>query len=199
MNCPFNIGVTVCGSPDSGKTAFIKRLIDDEFSETKIENYVEHQKLKQMTIDNFPIQVSIIERGNESFMKQASTDPASRGDILFYLFNATDKESFDNTLNLFNYFVRLNDSAVMYLVASFTDCGKRAVSMTEGKASVNDQDGFYAEISSKTGDGIQELLQTAIHNYLQSQHKSIQKRVQDYKAINKNAGKKTKKGGCLLL
>ena len=33
------ITITVCGAPESGKTALIRRYLDNEFSDDKKENY----------------------------------------------------------------------------------------------------------------------------------------------------------------
>ncbi|ELP84599.1 hypothetical protein EIN_172040 [Entamoeba invadens IP1] len=189
MNDKLPINITICGAPDSGKTAMIRRLLDDEFSEEKGESYQDAKKI-DVTVEGFPITAAISERGNDTFMKSMSTDPAARGDVLMYLYNATDRESYENTMNVYQYFSRMNDSAIIYLVASFTDVGKRAVTMSEGKNVVVSQGGFYAEVSSKTGDGIRELFEIAIHNFLTSEI-----RVDKYKTTHKIKPKKTKKDG----
>ncbi|KAL7713972.1 Ras family protein [Entamoeba marina] len=200
MAKPLPIVLTICGASGAGKTCLLQRLVNDTFTEEKIENDSDFVSL-QTTVDGIPCDVSVIERGNDAFMKQASTDPAARGDILYYVYNTTDKQSYEDTYNVFKYFVRLNDSSIMYLVASSTDCGKREITMTEGKASVKDTEGFYAEVSCKTGDGVKELLTTSIKNYLNSSEPKIKEKIDTYKKVNKiksKGNKKKERGSCVI-
>ncbi|KAL7718714.1 Ras family protein [Entamoeba marina] len=184
MTKPLIINVTICGGSNSGKTSLLNRMVSDTFSEDKVENLNEYIQYKT-SVDGVPLQLEFIERSNDTFMKKASTDAASRGDVLYYIYNSTDKQSFEDTINVFQYFVRMNDSSVIYLVANATDSGKRAVTMTEGKAAVENSGGFYAEISCKTGDGVKELLETSIHQYFISPQPKIKERLEGYKKLMK--------------
>ncbi|ELP90323.1 hypothetical protein EIN_505690, partial [Entamoeba invadens IP1] len=184
-----NISITVCGPIDSGKTSLIKRIVDKTFIEQKQPSYTEFQPLS-ITVDGYQIQTSLIERNDEAFMKQASTDPGARGDILLHVYNIESEESFQGALNVFKYFSRLNDASVMCLVGNYSDTGKREVNKENVMKEITEPDCYAYKISAKTGTGVEEMIKDVIHNYLTSQSKTIQAKIEPFKGKNKKGAKK---------
>ena len=138
------------------------------------------------------IKVVFLEKALTEFTKEGSLNETQRGDILFFTYDVTSEESFENTKNVFKFVQRGNDSAVMYLVGNFTDKGNRVISVETGKETViSCTDGYFREVSAKEGTGISELLDEAIHHFLISKTEKI--------VMKKQALSVVKKKGCVLL
>ena len=127
----------------------------------------------------------------EDFSKDESLNETSRGDIIFFLYDVTSEESFNNCFNVFKFVNRGNDSALIYLVGSCCDKGSRVIPIEKGRETVsNVQDGHFREICSKDGTGVKELMDEAIHHFLNSKTPKIVAKVRDLKPVKK---------GCTLL
>ena len=143
---------------------------------------------------NYNVKVVLIEKNLEQFTKGGSTDASTRGDIIFFLYDVTSEESFQNAMDVFTFVDRGNDSAVMYLVGNCCDKGSRVIPIEKGRESIgNASDGYFKEISVKDGTGVKELLDEAVHHFLTSETEKIRIKRNGLNVVE------PKSGGCCVL
>ena len=69
---------------------------------------------------------------------------------------------------MYDYLIRINESALIFFVANQIDSGSRAITMEEGRGVVETLGGTYAEMSCKTGDGVNDLIEAALRQAMSS-------------------------------
>lgn len=156
--------ILIIGSSGTGKTCMLTRFTENQFTESYISTIGVDFKIKTMEIDGLKVKILIFDTaGQERFKKISSLYYRGAQGVLF-VYDITDRTSFDD-INMWVGEINNNasDTINKMLVGNKLDLVRlRTVSTEQGEILAKEIGVKFAEISAKTGEGIQEMFMTFI-------------------------------------
>jgi small GTP-binding protein len=148
----------IVGCAGVGKTALLKRLVDDSFSESLDSTVGVEFDSTVLTVDDQKIRLQIWDTaGQEKFRSITKAYYRTAAGVLV-VFDVTDRKSFDQLTAWVNDVRTLCDpTAVSALVGSKSDLAEeRAVTILEAEAFAQHYHMPYIETSAKTGENVKD-------------------------------------------
>ena len=117
----------------------------------------------------------------------------NRANCMVVVFAVDDEDSINTVRNMMSYAERYvgDGTYIKVVVANKTDA-ERKITREQGEEQAKELNAKYYEISAKTGDGVNEMLQDAV----QATYEAVKP---DAKADGKKDKKGGKKGKCAML
>jgi Ras-related protein Rab-2A len=149
--------IVLVGAPAAGRSAILRRLVDDQFSESMLATV-------GVEFRNFPIasetgnaRLQIWDTtGNERY-RSISRAYLSRSDGIFLVFDVKSREGFERIDEWREAIEEGASNAIVFLIGNKSDAeSDRQVSSAEAQAYAAQHHFEYFETSAKTGAGIQE-------------------------------------------
>ncbi|EAX97206.1 small GTP-binding protein, putative [Trichomonas vaginalis G3] len=190
-----NYKFIVIGSSGVGKTAILKRLVDDVFTGESQSTIGVEFIATTIDVDGQSVKLQVWDTaGQERFRSIAKAYFRSAIGVIL-VFDLTDRKSFEDLNQWLNDVHSLCDpNAVVTLIGNKSDLvGQRAITQSEAEAFAAMHSLTYLETSALGGDNVQEAFQrTAAEVYRRSLMKGDNKSAQpDVKKLdNKQGGEK---------
>lgn len=185
-----NYKFIVIGSSGVGKTAILKRLVDDVFTGESQSTIGVEFIATTIDVDGQSVKLQVWDTaGQERFRSIAKAYFRSAIGVIL-VFDLTDRKSFEDLNQWLNDVHSLCDpNAVVTLIGNKSDLiGQRAITQSEAEAFASMHTLSYLETSALGGDNVQEAFQrTAAEVYRHSMSKSDNKGTQpDVKKLDAN-------------
>ncbi|KAH0788109.1 small GTP-binding protein [Histomonas meleagridis] len=148
----------IIGSSGVGKTAILKRLVEDIFIEESQSTIGVEFDSTILNIDNRRVKLQIWDTaGQERFRSIAKAYYRNAVGVIL-VFDITDRESFDELTSWLNDIHSLCDpNAVVQLIGNKADLSsRRVVTLSEAEQFASNQKMQYLETSAKTADNVRE-------------------------------------------
>ncbi|OHT08995.1 small GTP-binding protein [Tritrichomonas foetus] len=148
----------IIGSSGVGKTAILKRLVEDTFTEESQSTIGVEFDSTMITVEDRRVKLQIWDTaGQERFRSIAKAYYRNAVGVIL-VFDITERKSFDDLSSWLNDVHTLCDpSAVIQLIGNKADLtDQRAVTLTEAEAFASHQHMQYLETSAKAGDNVRE-------------------------------------------
>lgn len=148
----------IIGSSGVGKTAILKRLVEDTFSDESQSTIGVEFDSTMITVEDRRVKLQIWDTaGQERFRSIAKAYYRNAVGVIL-VFDITERKSFDELSSWLNDVHTLCDpNAVIQLIGNKADlASQRAVTLTEAEAFASHQHMQYLETSAKGGDNVRE-------------------------------------------
>lgn len=158
----------IIGASGVGKTAILKRLVEDTFTEESQSTIGVEFDSTILNIDNKRIKLQIWDTaGQERFRSIAKAYYRNAVGVIL-VFDITERKSFDELSSWLNDVHSLCDpNAVIQLIGNKSDLvSQRAVTLSEAEMFASHQKMQYLETSAKTADNIKEAFVRVATNIL---------------------------------
>ncbi|EAY09069.1 small GTP-binding protein, putative [Trichomonas vaginalis G3] len=190
-----NFKFIVIGSSGVGKTAILKRLVDDIFTGESQSTIGVEFIATTIEVDGQPVKLQIWDTaGQERFRSIAKAYFRSAVGVLL-VFDLTDRKSFEDLNQWLNDVHSLCDpNAVVTLIGNKSDLHtSRAITQSEAEAFAQMHQLTYLETSALGGDNVQEAFQRTAA----SVYRNNSNRKDDHnKAVKPNLADEKKKSSC---
>eukprot|EP00826_Nyctotherus_ovalis_P027253 TRINITY_DN2127_c0_g2_i3.p1 TRINITY_DN2127_c0_g2~~TRINITY_DN2127_c0_g2_i3.p1 ORF type:complete len:219 (-),score=49.21 TRINITY_DN2127_c0_g2_i3:46-702(-) len=164
----YNFKVTVAGRTGVGKTSLIQRIAEDKFSESYMQTIAGNVFKLQYRVRDCEgqknLQVALWDTSGEEQYFSVTKLYFNGTNAVLLLYDITDKQSM---YQLPYWIKRVSDCVgpmtLLYIIGSKNDLiEKREVDMDEVENLANKVSCTTFEVSSKTGDGVEELVREVI-------------------------------------
>jgi small GTP-binding protein len=154
VSCKF----IIIGDSGVGKTAILRRLIENSFSEVSQTTVGVEFDSKMLTIGDRKMKLQIWDTAGQERFKSIARAYYRNAVGVILVYDITDRQSFDNLSNWLNVVQSLcNPNAVIQLIGNKIDLeARRDVSQSEAEAFAERHQMNYLETSAKAGDNIGE-------------------------------------------
>lgn len=160
-NSDFTYKVIIVGSSSVGKTCLIERAVNDRFNEVYDTTIVSDLITMYFTIDQRKVKVQFWDTCGLEQYRSINTSYYKGSDIALILYDVTKEKSLHACSKLIDDIKdNCKEDTLLYLVGTKNDLLDKSVSKEMAKELVEKEEiGKVFEISSKTGEGIIELLE----------------------------------------
>jgi small GTP-binding protein len=151
----------IIGSSGVGKTAILKRLVEDSFTDESQSTIGVEFDSTVMTVEDRKVKLQIWDTaGQERFRSIAKAYYRNAVGVIL-VFDITDRKSFDDLSSWLNDVHTLCDpNAVIQLIGNKTDLhGRRVVTLTEAENFASNHRMQYLETSAKVGENVRDAFQ----------------------------------------
>lgn len=189
-----NFKFIVIGSSGVGKTAILKRLVDDVFTGESQSTIGVEFIATTIDVDGQPVKLQIWDTaGQERFRSIAKAYFRSAVGVLL-VFDLTDRKSFEDLNQWLNDVHSLCDpNAVVTLIGNKSDLHtSRAITQSEAEAFAQMHQLTYLETSALGGDNVQEAFQRTAA----SVYRNNSNRKEENNKAKPNLTEENKKKGC---
>ena len=151
--------ILVIGDSSVGKTSLLLKYIDDYFSETQISTIGVEYKEKVITLNNRKIGLQIWDTSGQERFRSITQNFYRGADGILFVFDVTNKESFDNIKMWLNepQVVELNSQKI--LVGNKIDLEEQRVISKEKMEDLGAKNNNLVsfETSAKTGENVEKV------------------------------------------
>ena len=151
--------ILVIGNSSVGKTSLLLKYIDDYFSETQISTIGVEYKEKVITLNNRKIGLQIWDTSGQERFRSITQNFYRGADGILFVFDVTNKESFDNIKMWLNepQVVELNSQKI--LVGNKIDLEEQRVISKEKMEDLGAKNNNLVsfETSAKTGENVEKV------------------------------------------
>lgn len=184
------IKIIVCGDTGSGRAALLQRFIEDKFEPNSVNrhHWIEKQDdwlQKEVTINNKKVTICVCLNSDE---KSPSGNQFKSADGVLFVYDPTDKVSFNNVKQWNQLVDRNNQNCHKILVSTKNDLNNIAIDANAAKecAEQLNCDNFI-ETSAKTGSNVQAVFETIASNIINN----VQKAPLVEKTLQQNSARKS--------
>ena len=197
-----DVKVGICGPAVSGKTAFITRIVSNEFDENSSTTIAFNVVFWETTVNGEPIKIIFADTpGTQSYLELGAK--YFRGlDVIIFVFDSLREETIDQLNSYIEFAYENNLSASRYVIGSKFDLiqnEEQKVEQIENHAKRLVQqysDSFQIEylslVSSKTNYKVKEVIDVVLHGALESAKQRISENLQ----LNPRHNHRPKSGCC---
>lgn len=158
------------GDATVGKSCIIARFLNDTFTEEYQATIGLDCPSKNVQIDNQDIHLLLYDTAGHEKYRSLFPMYIRDSDIIFLVYDVTSKDSFLHLSDWLKIFtdkeIDIKDK-IFAVVGNKTDLiHKRKVSAEEGKKFADEHNFIFAEVSAKTGDGIEKLFDVILKEML---------------------------------
>jgi small GTP-binding protein len=148
----------IIGNSGVGKTAILRRLVEDAFTDVSHPTVGVEFESKILTIGDRKMKLQIWDTAGQERFKSIARAYYRNATGVILAFDITDRASFDDLDMWLNDVQSLcNPRAVIQLIGNKTDlASKREISVAEAEAFAERHNVTYLETSAKSGDGVNE-------------------------------------------
>ena len=168
----------LAGDSFVGKTNLILRFADDKYEDNEKQTIGVDIKMKKVTLDNKEYQLNLYDTAGQEKFKSMVGSYFKNADCAYFVYQITNKESFENINNWIETCKRsARGEVLMVLIGNKCDLEKeRKVSKEEGENLAQKYGIPFYETSAKTGENVQEAFTESLKNL---SVKDIPKEVED--------------------
>ena len=163
------IKIILLGDSAVGKTSILTRIIQDKFVEDPASTIGATYSYKKLRYMNYDIQMQIWDTAGQERYRCLAPIYYRKTNVVFLVYSINDRNSF-NVIDFWTKSLADNSAnpTLKFLIANKTDIteGDR-ISTKEGMEKANSIDAQYYEVSAKTGNGINDLLNTVAQMYVE--------------------------------
>ena len=197
-----DIKVAICGPVAAGKTAFIIRVVSDEFTEGTQPTVAYNINFLETTVNGENVKVNFADTpGSQTFL-ELGAKYFRDNDAIIYVFDSSNEETIDQLKGYIEFAHEHNASAHEYVIGSKFDLiqdDEQKVEQLENHArglvaqySDSCQIEFLTLVSSKTNCKVKEVLEVVLHGALE--HAKSKQRPDPFPKPDPN--QKNPKSGC---
>jgi len=168
------IKVVVTGDSGVGKSAFVTRLIKDEFKEASISTIGVDFFNKKRVIDNKIYCLQIWDTAGQEKYRSITSNYYRGANVVIIMFDVTDKQSFDNVSNWITQAkVWAGENILIYVIANKCDkIEERVISKKIACKLADEKNVKLIYTSAKTGDNVIEIFDEITIDYAKSLYAS---------------------------
>jgi small GTP-binding protein len=146
------------GSSGVGKTAILKRLVENSFTEDSQSTIGVEFDSTVLAINDRKVKLQIWDTAGQERFRSISKAYYRNAVGVILVFDITDRKSFDDLTSWLNDIRTLCDAnAVIQLIGNKADLkSQRVVTLTEAEAFASHQHMQYLEISARVGENVRE-------------------------------------------
>ena len=163
------IKIILLGDSAVGKTSILTRIIQDTFVDDPASTIGATYSYKKIRYENYDVQMQIWDTAGQERYRCLAPIYYGRTNVVFLVYSVNDSNSFD----VIDYWTKsLADNnaipTLKFLIANKIDItdGDR-ISTKEGAEKAQAIGAEYYEVSAKTGNGINDLLNTVAQMYIE--------------------------------
>ena len=166
------------GDQSVGKSCILNRFINDTFTEDYQATIgLDFQSKEKVQIDNQDIHLLLYDTSGQEKFKSLIPMYTRDADIILLVYDVTSKDSFTHLSNWLKIFtdneIDIKDK-IFAVVGNKTDLeDNREVSAEEWKKFAEEKNFIFAEVSAKTGDGIEKLFDVILKKMLKKKPKLL--------------------------
>ncbi|KAH0789619.1 Ras family GTPase [Histomonas meleagridis] len=162
------VKVVVLGLGAVGKSCLSIRFVQNTFM-TEYEPTISNTYKKAITLNNQQYSLDILDTAGMETQEALKPQIYRDRDVFILVYAINERESFDNISKIHSDIQRYKDTNKFpcVLCANKIDLeNERQVSYEDGKALATTLGAQFLETSAKTGVGVQEIMTTAVNEYL---------------------------------
>ncbi|KAH0786617.1 Ras family GTPase [Histomonas meleagridis] len=162
------IKVVVLGLGAVGKSCLTVRFIKNTFQE-EYEPTISDTYSKTISLNNHQYSIDVLDTAGMEETEAVGPQVYRDRDCFIIVYAINDRASFDNVNKVYNNIQRYKDSNQFpcIICANKIDLeNDRVIKFEEGKALADKFSAQFLETSAKTGANVQEIMETAIREYL---------------------------------
>ncbi|KAL0481697.1 Ras-related protein Rab [Acrasis kona] len=193
--------ILLIGDISVGKTCTLLRFTEDTFSDNYSSSLGVDFKTKQVEVDGSTVKLQIWDfEGNQQRFDQLAKSRYTDADAILFLFDITNKESFDNIKTEWLEKVSQNKpkSTCCHMVVG-TKCdlsSLRVVTAEDGKAFASDMGCQFIDTSAKLSTNVAQMFNMVAHDVLTEYRKTQTDKESNWRNTEKD--KKKKNGNCVI-
>jgi len=150
--------VICLGTIEVGKTSLIVRLVDNSFTEGKLDNF--DKKEVTINVDGKPVKLQITDTAGQERFRTLTSSYYRKADAMIIVYDITSKESFEDLDGYIKEGTRYSERSDKFIVGNKTDLAdKRVIDTAVGKKLADDQGLPFFEVSAKTGESVRKLFE----------------------------------------
>jgi len=160
--------IVLVGDAGVGKSCFLKKYVDDEYEEDRVVTIGVDNKSKVIDRKGELVKLSLWDTAGEERFRATSTSIYRGADGVILFYDICDRNTFKNTHKWKQDLDKMNPKLVYALVGTKCDLEEsRSVSCEEGKKLAEQWGIPFFETSSKSGQGIDDVLSTFTNSLLE--------------------------------
>ena len=164
------------GDQSVGKSCILNRFMNDTFTEDYQATIgLDFQTKKKVQIDNQDIHLLLYDTSGQEKFKSLIPMYTRNANIILLVYDITSQNSFNNLSNWLEDLINVKKEEVIFaVVGNKTDLeDNREVSAEEWKKFAEEKNFIFAEVSAKTGDGINKLFDVILKEMLKKKTKLL--------------------------
>ena len=164
------------GDQSVGKSCILNRFMYDTFTEDYQATIgLDFQNKKDCQIDNQDIHLLLYDTSGQEKFKSLIPMYTRNANIILLVYDITSQNSFNNLSNWLEDLINVKKEEVIFaVVGNKTDLeDNREVSAEEWKKFAEEKNFIFAEVSAKTGDGINKLFDVILKEMLKKKTKLL--------------------------
>ena len=164
------------GDQSVGKSCILNRFMYDTFTEDYQATIgLDFQTKKKVQIDNQDIHLLLYDTSGQEKFKSLIPMYTRNANIILLVYDITSQNSFNNLSNWLEDLINVKKEEVIFaVVGNKTDLeDNREVSAEEWKKFAEEKNFIFAEVSAKTGDGINKLFDVILKEMLKKKTKLL--------------------------
>ena len=159
--------ISFIGDQYVGKSSIINRFLNDTFIEEYKYTLGLDFETKKFDINSTNINLLFYDIGGQEKFRSLIPLYVRDSNIFLFIYDITNKDSFIHIEDLLKEITNVNklDECILVLVGNKKDLeNKRAVTLKEGEDFAKEKGFIFSEVSSKTGEGINDLFYNKLFN-----------------------------------
>ena len=163
------------GDATVGKSCILNRFMNDTFTEEYQATIGLDYQAKNVQIDNQDIHLLLYDTSGQEKFKSLIPMYTRNANIILLVYDITSQNSFNNLSNWLEDLINVKKEEVIFaVVGNKTDLeDNREVSAEEWKKFAEEKNFIFAEVSAKTGDGINKLFDVILKEMLKKKTKLL--------------------------
>ena len=162
-----NRKITLLGDSAVGKTSLLVRIIRDEYEENPSSTIGATYSIKTIKVNDVTLSFNVWDTAGQERFRSLAPIYFRDADIVFLLYSVDNLDSF-NSIESWNEQMVQNHAIPLLkvLVANKIDL-PREINSEMGKNAAEKINAEYYEVSSKTGEGVSDLLEGVAQQFLE--------------------------------
>ena len=159
--------IAFIGDQYVGKSSIINRFLNDTFKEEYKSTIGLDFQSKKVDINATNINLLLYDIGGKEKFRALIPLYTRDSNIILFIYDITNKDSFNHIEDWLKDITNFNklDECILVLVGNKKDLeNKRAVTIKEGEDFAKEKGFIFSEVSSKTGEGINDLFYNKLFN-----------------------------------
>ena len=157
----YTFEILILGDSDSGKTAIIKRYVEDKFNKHHLSSIGVDYHIKNIKIDDKKIKLKILDTAGQERYRNITSQTYKNKDGIALIFDISDEYSFKLIIDWIEQIRDINEDEIsLVLIGNKRSLeNERVIEKEKGEEMAEKYGTKYFEVSALTGEGINEAFE----------------------------------------
>ena len=157
----YTFEILILGDSDSGKTAILKRYVEDKFDKHHLTSIGVDYRIKNIKIDDKNIKLKILDTAGQERYRNITSQTYKNKDGIALIFDISDEYSFNIIIDWIEQIRDINEDEIsLVLIGNKRSLeNERVIEKEKGEEMAEKYGTKYFEVSALTGEGINEAFE----------------------------------------